>query len=76
MVWLPPHGIEGEREGVKGSTKRRLPGLANFVTAVAYHICLALTAAFTKPGDHILAEPCRGRREEGRECVATVKQFL
>ena len=31
----------------------------NFVTAVAYHFCLVLPAAFTQPGDHPLAEPCR-----------------
>ena len=30
----------------------------NIVAAVAYHICLALPAAFTQPGDHIFAEPC------------------
>ena len=31
----------------------------NFLLAVAYHICLALPAAFTtQPGDHLLAEPC------------------
>ena len=32
--------------------------MVNFVAAVAYHFCLALPAAFTKPRDHILAEPC------------------
>ena len=35
------------------------PGLVNFVPALAYHICLALPAEFTQPGDHLLAEPCR-----------------
>ena len=30
------------------------PGLENFVTALAYHFCLALPAAFTRPGDHLL----------------------
>ena len=30
----------------------------NFVAAVAYHFCLALPAAFTQPGDHLLAEIC------------------
>ena len=32
--------------------------MVNFVPAVAYHICLALPAAFTQPGIHLLAEPC------------------
>ena len=36
---------------VQGSTKRRAPGLANFILALAYHFCLALHAAFTQPGD-------------------------
>ena len=48
--------------GESGSAKRRSPGLVNFVTALAYHFCLALPAAFTQPGDHLLAEPCRLRR--------------
>ena len=32
-----------------------LGNLANFFPALAYHFCLALPAAFTQPGDHILA---------------------
>ena len=28
------------------------------VPVVAYHFCLALPAAITQPGDHLLAEPC------------------
>ena len=43
---------------IQGSAKRRAPGLVNFITAVAYHFCLSLPAAFTQPGSHILAEPC------------------
>ena len=42
------------------SAKRRSPVLVNFVPALAYHFCLALSAAFTQPGDHLLAKPCRG----------------
>ena len=34
------------------------PGLVNSIAAVAYHFCLALPAAFTQPGDHLLAKPC------------------
>ena len=37
---------------------KTVPGLVNFVPAVAYHFCLALPAAFTQPGAQLLAEPC------------------
>ena len=30
----------------------------SFVTAVAYHLCVALPAAFTQPGACLLADPC------------------
>ena len=43
-----------------GSAKA-IPGLVNFVVAVAYYFCLALPAAFTQPGDRLLAKPCRRR---------------
>ena len=46
---------------LQGSAKKRSPGLVNFVPALAYHLCLALPAAFTQPGDHFLAEPCPQR---------------
>ena len=42
---------------VQGSAKRRAPGLVRFVPAVACHFCLALPAAFTQPGAHLLADP-------------------
>ena len=35
---------------LQGTAKRLRPGLVNFVPAVAYHFCLNLPAAFTKPG--------------------------
>ena len=38
--------------------KRWVPGLVNFVPAVAYHFCLNLPAAFTQPRAHLLAESC------------------
>ena len=38
--------------------KSRSPGLVTFVPGVADHFCLALPAAFTQPGEHLLAEPC------------------
>ena len=37
--------------------KRWARGLVNFVIAFAYHFCLALPAAFTKPGARLSAEP-------------------
>ena len=43
---------------VHASAKRWSPGLVNFVTDLAYHFCLALPAAFTQPGEHLLADPC------------------
>ena len=32
--------------------------MVNSVAAVAYYFCLALPAAFTQPGAHLIAEPC------------------
>ena len=49
--------VDGQFD-VQGSANRQTPGWANFVTALAYHFCLALTAAFTQPGDHLLAKRC------------------
>ena len=43
---------------VQISAKVGAPGLVNFITAVAYHICPSLPAAFTQPGVHLIAEPC------------------
>ena len=48
----------GEGKGVKllqRSAKRRFSGLGNFVAVYACHFCLAMHAAFTQPGDHLLA---------------------
>ena len=41
---------------VQGSAKRRPQDLVNFIAARAYHFSLALPAATTQPGDHLLAE--------------------
>ena len=43
---------------VQGSAKRHAQGLVNFISAVAFHFCLALPAVFTQPRAHLLAEPC------------------
>ena len=43
------------RDRLKGDA----PGLVIFVAAVAYYFYLALSAAFTQSGVHLLAEPCR-----------------
>ena len=37
--------------------RRWSPGLVRFVASLAYRFCGALPAAFTQPGDHLLAEP-------------------
>ena len=38
---------------------KTVPVLVNFVAAVAYHFFLNLPAAFTQPGAHLFAEPCK-----------------
>ena len=57
---------------VQGSAKRRSPGLVTFVTALAYHFCPALPAAFTQPGKRSLEIPCTGHGQKVvprlREC--------
>ena len=65
MKWVVvdrPKEFRGRRiievSQVQGSAKRRASGFVNFVPAVAYHSYLALPAAFTQPGAHLLAEPC------------------
>ena len=56
------------------------PGLVNFITAVAYHFCLSLPAAFTQPGRSLLADPCilEEPREGGKNfvfCGALEQEF-
>ena len=45
--------------------------MVNFYAAVAYHFCLALPAAFTQPGAHLFAEPCRLLDYTSMLCHAT-----
>ena len=47
-----------DTQNIQGSAFRWVQGFVNVVAAVAYHFCLALPTEFTKPGDHLLAEPC------------------
>ena len=42
---------------VQGCAELPFPDLVNFVATVAYHICRALPAAFTKPWVQLSAEP-------------------
>ena len=35
------------------------PGLVNFDTAVAYHLCINLPETFLQPGVHFLAKPAQ-----------------
>ena len=46
------------REKEERSDKFGAAGLVNFIPAVAYHFCLNLPAAFTKPGALTLADLC------------------
>ena len=56
MVVLAPK-ICGEAT-VQRSAKVGAPGLVNFITAVAYHFCPTLPAAFTQHGALPLANFC------------------
>ena len=57
-------------DDVQGSDKRRSPGLVKFVIVLAYQFCMAFPAAFTQPGDHLLAEPCKYGRKQSRPASA------
>ena len=48
------------------------PGLVNFITAVAYHLCLNLPAAFYQPCALTLADLCMWLREYLRQVEAQV----
>ena len=39
-------------------TAPAIPGLENFVPAIAYHFCLKLPAAFSQPGNGLIEIPC------------------
>ena len=43
---------------VQGSAKEFFPGLVNFLTAVAYHLCLNLPRAFQQPKKYSFGDPC------------------
>ena len=61
---VPPPANTGKRAHslsiyvVQISAIRRVPGLVNFILALAYYYCLALPAEFMQPEAHILAQPC------------------
>ena len=61
---------------LQGSAKRRFPGLVNSVTAVAYHFCLDLPAAFTQLGVHLLAEFCICLRPPSPQTISALIWFL
>ena len=61
LLHAPHQGLDAvvvlqEHIKVQGWTKRRSP--VKFITALAYHSCLALPAAFTQPGNRLIAKPC------------------
>ena len=43
---------------IQGLTIRPFPGLVNIVSAIAYHFCLNLPAAFSQPRNSLIVEPC------------------
>ena len=45
---------------IQDLAKLPFPGLQNFVTALAYHFCLNLPAAFSQPGNGLIEIPCTG----------------
>ena len=51
---------------VQRSAKVGGPGLVNFITAVAYHICPSLPAAFTQPDESTLADLSIGKSSRQR----------
>ena len=63
--WGPVSFSAGDRiaRGLRARMLQRsanvgAPGLVNFITAVAYHFCPSLPAAFTQPGASTLADLC------------------
>lgn len=61
---------------LQGSAKRWASGLVNFVAAVAYHICLALSAAFKQPGAYLLAKPCTDNDIPMKPHIMLLKTYL
>ena len=61
---------------IQGLAKRRSPGLLNYVTVIAYHFCLTLSAPFTQPGTNLLAKPCRASCGSRGDIVLCPMVFL
>ena len=57
-IW--PHLLTCRCVVLQGSAKTLWPVCVNFVPAFAYHLCSSLPAAFTQPGQSLLADPCTG----------------
>ena len=56
-------------KNIQRSGKVSAPGLVNFITAVAYHFCPSLPAAFTQPVTPTLAGLCRPCLKRGPPSV-------
>ena len=57
--YVPQHSHHSLHPNIELYRAKRLwQGLVNFVPAIAYHVCLSLPAAFTQPGQSLLAELC------------------
>ena len=57
--WVPNETPPPYPHPTTGLGLKVVPRFVNFVPALAYPFCPALLAAFTQPGDHLLAEGCR-----------------
>ena len=60
-----------QREGIQRSAKVDVPGLVIYVSAVGYHSCLNLPAAFTQPGAPTLADLSR---KEATKVISEIEQ--
>ena len=61
---------------VQRSAEVGAPGLVNFITAVAYHFCLSLAAAFTQPGASTSAVLCTCYRIDSLSSLGGFPLFL
>ena len=61
---------------LQGSANSQVPGLVNFVTAVAYHLSINLPKKFSRSGTCILADPCRNTSPAAYDATLLQKEML
>ena len=76
-MWAIGHSRLHEhlQTSIQGSDKRRFPDLVNFVADLAYHICLALPAVFTQPGDILFPSPLVSARPHLTQYLLTKRGY-